>query len=324
MAADIAAKSNSGMPDEPAIKPTGPVVIDSRYGPVPNVAMSAPRLEEDQPMYRDIGEAQISSAFEDRPGPLRAAARREHPVQMSRTPQEVTRSPPTLRASASMAARRPVPPARLGDSLAPFPAPTHKPAKRRLFIWGAALSMFAGLCVFGGLAFYQMAPQSVSVTEQSTRGGMPVTGAPDSTIYGANSRRPAADALGIMPAAKDTQRSRADLIERVRTLTAAGNIDAVRAALSRLVEGGNASAAVDLGLTYDPNILDALGVRDLPKDGPVVYAGRNQMMDSSRITTSFPADVAKARVWYQRAQQMGAPEAVGLLENLERSERGSR
>jgi hypothetical protein len=164
--------------------------------------------------------------------------------------------------------------------------------------WGAALSIFAGLCVLGGLAFYQTAIRSVS--EQSTRGGMPVAGAPDSAIYGASSRRPAVDALGIMPAAKDTQRSRADLIERVRTLIAADNIEAVRAALSRLVEGGNASAAVDLGLTYDPNILDALDVRN------------------------FPADVAKAWVWYQRAQQMGAPEAVGLLENLERGERRSR
>ena len=81
-----------------------------------------------------------------------------------------------------------------------------------------------------------------------------------------------------------SERSRAGLIERVRTVKfAASDIEAARAALSRLVEGGNAWAAVDLGSTYDPIILDALGVRN------------------------FPADVAKARVWYQRAQQMGRP-----------------
>jgi TPR repeat protein len=74
---------------------------------------------------------------------------------------------------------------------------------------------------------------------------------------------------------------------------AAGDIEAGRFALSQMVESGNASAAVDLGSTYDPNILGALGVRN------------------------FPADVAKARVWYQKAQQMGAPEAVKLLESLE-------
>jgi hypothetical protein len=96
------------------------------------------------------------------------------------------------------------------------------------------------------------------------------------------------------------ERSRADLVERARTVIAASDIEAVRTALSQMVDGGNASAAVDLGSTYDPNILDALGVRN------------------------FPADVAKARLWYQKAQQMGAPEAVGLLESLESSERRSR
>jgi hypothetical protein len=34
---------------------------------------------------------------------------------------------------------------------------------------------------------------------------------------------------------------------------------------------------------------------------------------------SFPADATKAPTWYQMAQQMGSPEAVGLLESLERS-----
>jgi hypothetical protein len=44
--------------------------------------------------------------------------------------------------------------------------------------------------------------------------------------------------------------------ELVRTVKfAAVDIEAARAALSRLVEGGNAWAAVDLGSTYDPNIL---------------------------------------------------------------------
>ena len=83
-------------------------------------------------------------------------------------------------------------------------------------------------------------------------------------------------------------------------MIAAGDIEAVRTALSQMVEGGNASAAVDLGSTYDPNILDALAVHN------------------------FSADIAKARVWYQKAQQIGAPDAVELLENLESSERLSR
>jgi hypothetical protein len=298
MAADIAAKSNIGLPEEPSVKPVAPIV-KSPYRPAPNVAKSTTRFEEDQPTYPDIEDAQISSTFEDRPAPLRAAARREHSVQMSRAPLEVALSPPAPRAYASMATRERVPGARLGESLPPFPAPTRKPARRRLFIWGAALSTFAGLCVLGGLAFYQTATRSVAVTEQSTRGGVPAAGPPDSTIYGANSRGPAADAQLSSRSFLSRDRPAPKYLDRARTVIAAGDIEAVRIALNRMIESGNASAAVDLGSTYDPNILDALGVRNLP------------------------ADVAKARVWYQRAQQMGSPDAAGLLESLERSERPS-
>jgi hypothetical protein len=59
----------------------------------------------------------------------------------------------------------------------------------------------------------------------------------------------------FLPAAKDIE-PRTGLLERVRTVKfAAVDIEAARAALSRLVEGGNAWAAVDLGSTYDPNTL---------------------------------------------------------------------
>jgi TPR repeat protein len=169
----------------------------------------------------------------------------------------------------------------MSDSLRSLPAQTHKPAKGRVFVWGAALSIFAGLCVLGGYALYQIASRSLPETAQSTPGGLAYT---EAVRQGADPT-----AVGVMPEPK--------ILERARTVIAAGDIDAVRIALSRMIESGNASAAVDLGSTYDPNILDALGVRN------------------------FRADVAKARAWYQKAQQMGAPEAAGLLESLESSER---
>jgi hypothetical protein len=316
MAADIAAKSKSGMSDEPSVKATGRII-----GPLPTGVMCAPEFEEDQPMYPDKTEAlrPVRPAYNAQQEPRRAAARREHRVQMS-FPDEAA---PALRASTSTAVRRVVPSASLGVSLPPFPAPTHKPVNRGLFIWTAALFILAGLCVLGALTLYQTASRSVSVTAESARGVMPLADAPAARSNGAvmplavaptarsndesnaiDIGRPATGApasiQSFLPAAKDIERSRAGLIERVRTVKfAAGDIEAARAALSRLVEGGNAWAAVDLGSTYDPNILDALGVR------------------------SFPADATKARAWYQMAQQMGSPEAVGLLESLERSERRS-
>jgi hypothetical protein len=315
MAADIAAKSKSGMADERSAKPTGRII-----GPLPTEVMCAPEFEEDQPMYPEKTEAlrPVRPAYDALQEPRRASARREHQVQMSFADEAA----PALRTSTSTAVGRVVPRASLGVSLPPFPAPTHKPANRGPFIWSAVLFFLAGLCVLGALTLYQTASRSVSVTAGSARGVMPLADAPAARSDGAimplpvaparskdessaiDIGRPATDApasiQSFLPAAKDIERSRAGLIERVQTVKfAAGDIEAARAALSRLVEGGNAWAALDLGSTYDPNILDALGVR------------------------SLPADATKARAWYQMAQQMGSPEAVGLLESLERSERRS-
>jgi hypothetical protein len=313
MAADIAAKFKSRMTGETSAKPTGRVI-----GPLPTGVMYAPEFEEDQPMCPDKTEAlrPLRSADAAAHEPRRW---REDGVQMSLGGEAA----PALRPSTSTAVRRLVPRASLGVSLPPVPAPTHKPANRGLFIWSAALFILAGSCVLGALTLYQTTTRSVSVAAESARGVMPLAVPPAARSNGAvmplpvapaarsndesnaiDIGRPATDVPAsiqlFLPATKDIERSRAGLIERVRTVKfAAGDIEAARAALSRLVEGGNAWAAVDLGSTYDPNILDALGIR------------------------SFPADATKARAWYQMAQQMGSPEAVGLLESLERSERRS-
>jgi hypothetical protein len=265
--------------------------------------MYAPEFEEDQLMCPDKTEAlrPLRPSDDAAHEPRRAPTWREDGVQMS------------LGGEAA--------PAHLGVSLPPVPAPTHKPANRGLFIWSGTLFILAGLCVLGALPLYRTTTRSVSVAAESARGVIPLAVPPAARSNGAvmplpvalaarsndesnaiDIGRPATDVPAsiklFLPASKDIERSRAGLIERVHTVKfAAGDIEAARAALSRLVEGGNAWAAVDLGSTFDPNILDALGIR------------------------SFPADATKARAWYQMAQQMGSPEAVGLLEILERSER---
>jgi hypothetical protein len=302
MAADIATKSNNRTLDEQPVKPPGATTGESGYSAVPAVAMGPTQLVEDRPIYASA--RRISAAFEDRQEFPRAPAPREYAARIAQGPPPMARASLALRAPSETAVR-PTLHARMSDLAPPLPAPTRKSPKRRLFVWGAALSIFAGLGVLGGLAFYQTVTRSVSVTAQSTPGDTPQTAAPDlvQPMYGANRvgvGRSAADAQ--LPSSSFLSRVRPapKNLERARTVFAAGDIEAVRIALSRMIESGNASAAVDLGSTYDPNILDALGVRNVP------------------------ADVAKARVWYQRAQQMGSPDAAGLLEGLERSERPSR
>jgi hypothetical protein len=123
-----------------------------------------------------------------------------------------------LRASTSTAVRRLVPRASLGVSLPPFPAPTHKPANRGLFIWSAALFILAGLCVLGALTLYQTAPRSVSVTAGSVRGVMPLADPPAARPNGAVMPLP------IAPAARSNDESNAIDIGRPATDVPASSI----------------------------------------------------------------------------------------------------
>ena len=188
-------------------------------------------------MYPDKTEAlrQVRPTDDASPEPRR----REHRVEMTFAEEAA----PALRASTS-------------------PAPTHKPRNRGLFIWSVALFALAGLCVLGTLTFYQTAPRSVSVIAESARAVMPLAVSPEARSNdGSNAiefSRPSTDVPAsiqlFLPATKDIE-SRTGLLEQVRTVKfATVDIEAARAALSRLVEGGNAWAAVDLGSTYDPNL----------------------------------------------------------------------
>jgi hypothetical protein len=368
LAADIAARSKSGTPGEP-LGTTVPPIGDPYGESISTEAMCSPA--DDQSMYVDDF-LQISPACDSEHASGRfSGASSSFSWQFSRASRPSAE--PEFRIPNSMRSELP---AFIDDVSSTLPAPTHKPAKRRVFIWSAAISVFAALGVLGGLALYRTTTQSVSLTAQSTRGDIfgartPISAQSDDGSNAIQTRieddapagtppllhqraggistpgaaapvraeepvafppvarsgaaavafalppvavappvaaaPPAPAALPVAvaprvaaappaaPAQKNIEQSKADSLERARTVIAAGDIETTRAALSNLVKEGNAWAALELGKTYDPNILDALGVRN------------------------FSADVAKARVWYQKAQVMGSPEAVGLLESLERS-----
>lgn len=82
------------------------------------------------------------------------------------------------------------------------------------------------------------------------------------------------------------------LIRRAEELVASGDIAAARLILQRLAEANEQRAALLLAGTYDPLVLEKLRV----------YA--------------FASDVAKARSWYEKAREMGSPEASRRLELL--------
>src|SRR5271168_4928419 len=84
----------------------------------------------------------------------------------------------------------------------------------------------------------------------------------------------------------------ASLIKRGEGFIASGDVSSARLLLRRAAEAGVAQAALELGGTYDPNLVDKLGVKGLA------------------------ADAAQAGLWYRRAEQFGSAEATRRLQQL--------
>ena len=82
------------------------------------------------------------------------------------------------------------------------------------------------------------------------------------------------------------------LIKRGQDLLASGDVQSARLLLMRGAEARDARSALLVGTTYDPALLRQIGA-----DGPM-------------------ADVAQARIWYQRAKEWGEPDAQRKLDAL--------
>ena len=82
----------------------------------------------------------------------------------------------------------------------------------------------------------------------------------------------------------------ATLVKRGQQLAASGDVSAARLMLRRAADERNAHAALALGATYDPNVLETLGIRGVVPD------------------------IAAARSWYKKAKEYGSAEASRRLE----------
>jgi len=83
-----------------------------------------------------------------------------------------------------------------------------------------------------------------------------------------------------------------NLIRRGEAFIATGDIPAARLVLQRAAEADDARAALMLAGTYDPIMLEKLGIQGLA------------------------SDIAAARTWYERAKEFGSAEALRRLETL--------
>jgi TPR repeat protein len=84
----------------------------------------------------------------------------------------------------------------------------------------------------------------------------------------------------------------ASALRRATALIASGDLAAARLVLRRAADAGDARSAMTLAETYDPAILEKLGVHGVVPD------------------------LAKARGWYEKAKQFGATEATQRLDLL--------
>jgi len=95
-------------------------------------------------------------------------------------------------------------------------------------------------------------------------------------------------------AARDAPSSReiAALVKRGRVHFEAGDVAAARLLFRRAANAGDAGAALSMGATYDPAVLD------------------------EHLVRGVSADVEAARSWYEKARQLGSPEGTGRLDRL--------
>jgi hypothetical protein len=124
----------------------------------------------------------------------------------------------------------------------------------------------------------------------------PVAAAPPPPPVAIATAAPSAPALAPAPQADVVrsldQKEIAALLKRGQDLLSAGDIQSARLLLLRGAEARDARSALLVGTTYDPARLRQLGA-----DGPL-------------------ADVAQARMWYQRAKEWGEPDAQRRLDAL--------
>lgn len=84
----------------------------------------------------------------------------------------------------------------------------------------------------------------------------------------------------------------ASMLQRADDFIRSGDLSSARLLLQRAAEAGSVNAALALAGTYDPNVLKTLGFQE------------------------GAADIAMARLWYERAKRFGSPEAPRRLQLL--------
>jgi hypothetical protein len=121
------------------------------------------------------------------------------------------------------------------------------------------------------------------------------------TVAVADDRRDASPSFEA-PIRQLDQDEIADLVRRGNDFINRGDLASARLVLQRAAEAGDPQAALMLAGTYDPILLEKVGIQGFARD----------------VVEGFAPDAALARTWYERAKELGSAEAVRRLEMLGR------
>jgi hypothetical protein len=146
------------------------------------------------------------------------------------------------------------------------------------------------------VATVAVAPTREEITtayQSALQGRTPAAAAPAAAVPVAAPPVPAAP-VAASPARRLDADELAALMKRAKGLIAIGDIASARLLLERAADAQEASAALLLAQTYDPAVL---GAQD---------------------TRSITPDPAAARTWYQKAAQLGSPDATQRLAQMQK------
>jgi hypothetical protein len=141
-------------------------------------------------------------------------------------------------------------------------------------------------------ALQSQAPAPVAAPAAVPMAALPAVAAPTVAAPTVAAPTVAAPAVAAPPARQMDPDEFATLMQRAKALLAVGDISSARLLLERAAEAPDASAALMLAQTYDPQRLGAADVR------------------------SIVPEPAKARAWYQKAAQLGSADAQRRLAQL--------
>ena len=163
--------------------------------------------------------------------------------------------------------------------------------------WAAAPNVAPPSLAAPGLASPSLAPPSLAAVAPRVAAPPPAAVAPPVVVAPPVAVAAAVQSPIPAPPQREVVRSLdpreiAALVKRGQDLLASGDVQSARLLLMRGAEARDARAALLVGTTYDPALLRQIGA-----DGPM-------------------ADIAQARIWYQRAKEWGEPDAQRKLEAL--------